>query len=159
MDFADLAEFNEARDRDLALSQRAPEGPRATGKCLHCDEPVPVAGAGAIRSAGMTGSSRGSAAMRDSTLRAEEMAVTRLARRKRPELQALRPQGVEGLVWDALVFEARPMLVKDIEVLTDLGKVQVCKAIGRMKKRGVVDGYRVPGNPTGYRMAYRLVAA
>ncbi len=42
MDFADLAEFNEARDRDLALSQRAPEGPRATGKCLHCDEPVPV---------------------------------------------------------------------------------------------------------------------
>jgi len=107
----------------------------------------------------MTGSSRGSAAMRDSTLRAEEMAVTRLARRKRPELQALRPQGVEGLVWDALVFEARPMLVKDIEVLTELGKVQVCKAIGRMKKRGVVDGYRVPGNPTGYRMAYLLVAA
>lgn len=97
--------------------------------------------------------------MRDDTLRPEEMAVTRLARRKRPDLLPQRPQGVEGLVWDALVLEARPLLVKDIETLTDLGKVQVCKAIGRLKRRGVVDGYRVPGYPTGYRMAYHLVAA
>jgi predicted transcriptional regulator of viral defense system len=87
------------------------------------------------------------------------MAVTRLARRKRPDLAAHRPQGVEGLVWDALVLEARPIQVKDIQALTELAKVQVCKAIGRLKKRGVVDGYRVPGNPTGYRMAYHLVAA
>lgn len=97
--------------------------------------------------------------MRDDTLRPEEMAVTRLARRKRPDLLPQRPQGVEGLVWDALVLEARSLLVKDIETLTDLGKVQVCKAIGRLKRRGVVDGYRVPGYPTGYRMAYHLVAA
>lgn len=95
--------------------------------------------------------------MRDETLRPTEMAVTRLARRKRPELQPRRPAGVEGLVWDALVLESRPVQVKDIEVLTDLGKTQVCKAIGRLKRRGVVDGYRVPGYPTGYRMAYHLV--
>ena len=97
--------------------------------------------------------------MRDDTLRPVEMAVTRLARRKRPDLLPQRPQGVEGLVWDALVLEARPLQVKDIETLTELGKVQVCKAIGRLQKRGVVDGYRVPGYPTGYRMAYHLVAA
>ena len=88
--------------------------------------------------------------MRDDTLRPEEMAVTRLARRKRPDLLPQRPQGVEGLVWDALVLEARPLQVKDIETLTELVKVQVCKAIGRLQKRGVVDGYR---------MAYHLVAA
>lgn len=97
--------------------------------------------------------------MLDATLRQEEMAVTRLARRRRPDLLSQRPQGVEGLVWDALVLEQRPLQVKDIETLTELGKVQVCKAIGRLKKRGVVDGYRVPGYPTGYRMAYHLVAA
>lgn len=97
--------------------------------------------------------------MRDDTLRPAEMAVTRLARRKRPDLAPRRPQGVEGLVWDALALEApRALQVKDIEALTELGKVQVCKAIGRLKNRGVVDGYRVPGNPTGYRMAYLLVA-
>lgn len=97
--------------------------------------------------------------MRDETVRPYEMAVTRLARRKRPDLAPRRPQGVEGLVWDALALEApRALQVKDIEALTELGKVQVCKAIGRLKNRGVVDGYRVPGNPTGYRMAYLLVA-
>lgn len=95
--------------------------------------------------------------MRDETLRPDEMAVTRLARRRRPDLLPQRPQGVEGLVWDALVLEARPLQVKDIEALTDLSKLQACKAIGRMKRRGVVDGYRVPGRPTGYRMAYHLV--
>jgi len=109
----------------------------------------------------MTGSRISAAGpdMRDDTLRDVEMPVTYMARRKRPDLLPERPQGVEGLVWDALVVEGRPVQVKDIEALTDLGKVQVCKAIGRLKKRGVVDGYRVPGYPTGFRMAYHLVGA
>ncbi len=98
--------------------------------------------------------------MLDTTIRPQEMAVTRLARRKRPEWVEKRPQGVEGLVWDVLALEApNAVQVKHIEVLTELGKVQVCKAIGRLQKRGLVSGYRVPGKPTGYRMAYHLVTA
>lgn len=98
--------------------------------------------------------------MRDETIRPQEMAVTRLARRKRPDLAPRRPQGVEGLVWDALALEApRALQVKDIVHLTDLTRTQVCKAVGRMKKRGALDGYRVPGYPSGYRMAYHLAAA
>jgi hypothetical protein len=101
----------------------------------------------------------GAAPMRDATLSPQERAVTYLARRKRPELQPQRPQGVEGLVWDALVLEQRPLQVKDIVHLTDLTRTQVCKAVGRMKKRGALDGYRVPGYPSGFRMAYHLAAA
>lgn len=98
--------------------------------------------------------------MRDDTLRPVEMAVTRLARRKRPDLVAQRPAGVEGLVWDALALEhPRALQVKDVQALTDLGKASVCKAVGRLHKRGLVTGYRVPGHPTGYRMAYNLVSA
>lgn len=97
--------------------------------------------------------------MLDRTVRPVEAAVTGLARRRRPDLVAHRPQGVEGLVWDAMVCEARPLQVKDIVCLTDLTTIQVCKAVSRMTKRGEVDGYRVPGHPTGYRMAYHLVAA
>ena len=68
--------------------------------------------------------------MRDATLSPQERAVTYLARRKRPELQPQRPQGVEGLVWDALVLEQRPLQVKEIVHLTDLTRTQVCKAVG-----------------------------
>ena len=97
--------------------------------------------------------------MLDRTVRPVEAAVTGLARRRRPDLVAHRPQGVEGLVWDALVLEQRPLQVKDIVHLTDLTRTQVCKAVGRMKKRGALDGYRVPGYPSGFRMAYHLAAA
>lgn len=37
-DFADLGADREERDRALALKLRAPEGPAATGVCLHCGE-------------------------------------------------------------------------------------------------------------------------
>ena len=39
-DFADLGAAREEMDRDLALKARAPEGPAATGACLHCGEPL-----------------------------------------------------------------------------------------------------------------------
>lgn len=97
--------------------------------------------------------------MRDTTLSPIERPVTRLARRMRPDLQAQRPQGVEGLVWDALALELRPLRVSEIAAVTDLSRLQVAKAVGRLKSRGLVDGYRVPGRPSGYRMAYWLVVA
>lgn len=28
--------------REIGLQQRKPEGPRETGACLHCEEPVPA---------------------------------------------------------------------------------------------------------------------
>lgn len=39
-DFADLGAVREEMDRALALQQRAPEGPAATGACLSCGEQV-----------------------------------------------------------------------------------------------------------------------
>ena len=39
-DVFDQASDREQADRDLALQGRKPEGPRATGECLWCDEPV-----------------------------------------------------------------------------------------------------------------------
>lgn len=94
--------------------------------------------------------------MRDDTLSPVVRPVTHLASRRRPDLLPSRPQGVEGLVWDALVCEARPVQVKDVAHLTDLSRCQVTKALQRLKQRGVVDGYRVPGYPSGWRMAYHL---
>lgn len=39
-DLFDRATEREEMDRDLALQVRKPEGPRATGFCLECGEPV-----------------------------------------------------------------------------------------------------------------------
>lgn len=98
--------------------------------------------------------------MRDETLSLAPRPVTHLANCRRPDLQASRPQGVEGLVWDALVCEGgRPLQVKDVVQLTDLTRQQANKALQRLKRRGVVDGYRVPGYPTAWRMAYHLADA
>ncbi len=39
-DLFDLATEREEMDRDIALRVRKPEGPKPTGYCLHCEEPV-----------------------------------------------------------------------------------------------------------------------
>lgn len=39
-DISDHATEQEEQDRLRALQRRAPEGPRATGNCLFCGEPV-----------------------------------------------------------------------------------------------------------------------
>lgn len=40
MDVFDQATAREERDREMALMQRMPEGPEATGLCLNCGEPL-----------------------------------------------------------------------------------------------------------------------
>ena len=39
-DIFDIASENEEIARDKALKFRKPEGPKPTGKCLWCDEPL-----------------------------------------------------------------------------------------------------------------------
>ncbi len=39
-DMFDLASEREEMDRTIALRVRKPEGPKPTGRCLWCDEPV-----------------------------------------------------------------------------------------------------------------------
>ncbi len=39
-DIFDLATEREEMDREIALAVRKPEGPRPTGYCLYCEEPV-----------------------------------------------------------------------------------------------------------------------
>ena len=39
-DIYDRATEREEMDREIALRARKPEGPKATGSCLHCGEPV-----------------------------------------------------------------------------------------------------------------------
>ncbi len=39
-DIFDLATEREEMDREIALRVRKPEGPKPTGRCLWCDEPV-----------------------------------------------------------------------------------------------------------------------
>ena len=39
-DIFDIASENEELARDKALKFRKPEGPKPTGKCLWCDEPL-----------------------------------------------------------------------------------------------------------------------
>ncbi|MBS0474748.1 MAG: DUF2116 family Zn-ribbon domain-containing protein [Proteobacteria bacterium] len=41
MDISDKATEREEQDRDIALHQRKPEGPAATGQCLYCEDPLP----------------------------------------------------------------------------------------------------------------------
>lgn len=40
MDIFDQATEQEEQERERALSRREPEGPEATGLCLHCGEPL-----------------------------------------------------------------------------------------------------------------------
>ena len=40
-DFADLGSAREQQDLELALQQRKPEGPCATGVCLYCGWALP----------------------------------------------------------------------------------------------------------------------
>ena len=40
-DFADLGAAREQQDLELALKQRRPAGPAATGVCLNCEDPLP----------------------------------------------------------------------------------------------------------------------
>jgi hypothetical protein len=39
-DPTDIATEREELARNAALTQRKPEGPQATGRCLYCDEPL-----------------------------------------------------------------------------------------------------------------------
>lgn len=41
MDISDKATEREELDRRLALRQRKPHGPEATGQCLYCESPLP----------------------------------------------------------------------------------------------------------------------
>ena len=41
MDISDTATRHEELRREIALRERKPEGPAATGLCLFCSEPVP----------------------------------------------------------------------------------------------------------------------
>jgi len=42
MDIADLAEEQIERWLALAVASRQPHGPMAVGRCLNCDEPLPL---------------------------------------------------------------------------------------------------------------------
>lgn len=46
MDIFDRATEREEKDRALALANRRPTGPEATGLCLFCEEPLPPAASG-----------------------------------------------------------------------------------------------------------------
>lgn len=46
MDISDKATEREEQDRAIALANRRPAGPAATGLCLFCDEPLPAAADG-----------------------------------------------------------------------------------------------------------------
>lgn len=41
MDISDTATCHEELRREIALRERKPEGPAATGYCLFCGEPLP----------------------------------------------------------------------------------------------------------------------